>query len=60
MNPLIWLKTVCEFLQGCDTTPPASAAILNRAWLRGLWWGLLLGLVILFCGQTSRFIYIDF
>lgn len=60
MNPLIWLKSVCEFLQGCDTEPPVYAAIINRAWLRGLWWGLLLGLVILFCGQTSRFIYIDF
>jgi hypothetical protein len=29
-------------------------------WLRGLWWGLLAGGIILFCGQTSKFIYIDF
>ena len=29
-------------------------------WLRGVWWGLLVGGIILFCGQTSKFIYIDF
>ena len=28
--------------------------------VRGLWWGLLAGGIILFCGQTSKFIYIDF
>ena len=60
MNTLSWLKAVCVFLQGCDTPPPSGAKHLNQAWLRGLWWGALLGVVILFCGQSSRFIYIDF
>jgi hypothetical protein len=27
---------------------------------RGIWWGLLLVVVMLFSGQTSKFIYIDF
>ena len=60
MNPLTWLKSLCEFLQGCDTPAPAGAKLIDQAWLRGLWWGALLGAVILFCGQSSRFIYIDF
>ena len=25
-----------------------------------LWWGILLGIILLFCGQSSKFIYIDF
>jgi hypothetical protein len=60
MKTFIWIKTVCEFLQGCGTPPPADTKHLDHAWLRGLWWGALLGAVLLFCGQTSRFIYIDF
>jgi hypothetical protein len=60
MKTLIWIKAVCEFMQGCGTAPPVGAGHLDRAWLRGLWWGALLGAVILFCGQSSRFIYIDF
>ncbi len=27
---------------------------------RGLWWGLMAGLILLFSGQSSKFIYIDF
>jgi hypothetical protein len=60
MKTLLVIKAACEFLQGCDTPPPRGLAVLNSAWLRGLWWGLLIGAVILFSGQSSRFIYIDF
>ena len=60
MKTITWIKSVCEFLQGCGTPPPHGVAPLDRAWLRGLWWGALLGAIILFCGQSSRFIYIDF
>ena len=60
MKTLTWIKAVCEFLQGCGTPAPAGVAHHDRAWLRGLWWGALLGAIILFCGQSSRFVYIDF
>ena len=60
MTPFTWFKSLCEFLQGCDTPPPPGTQHLDQAWLRGVWWGALLGAVILFCGQSSRFIYIDF
>lgn len=60
MNPFSWLKSVCEYLEGCHAAPPRGAGFLSRPWVRGLWWGLLLGVIILFCGQSSKFIYIDF
>lgn len=60
MNAFAWFKSLCEFLEGCDNPPPPGAEKLASGWARGIWWGLLLGAVILFCGQTSKFIYIDF
>jgi hypothetical protein len=54
---LHWLKDFLDYLGGSRETPPAGPAFV--AW-RGLWWGLLAGLILLFCGQTSNFIYIDF
>jgi hypothetical protein len=51
---------LCEFLQGSTETPPPSLRNLSSPLWRGLWWGLLAGVVLLFCGQTSKFIYIDF
>ena len=34
-------------------------------WMRspvlwGLWWGVLILLMLAFCGQTSKFLYVDF
>ncbi len=60
MSAFTWFKALCEYLEGCDTPPPPGAERLESGWLRGLWWGTLLGMVILFCGQASKFIYIDF
>lgn len=41
--------------------PVLDAAQVKGAWFwRGLWWGLLAGAILLFSGQTSKFIYIDF
>jgi hypothetical protein len=54
------LKQVCEYLEGCSTQLPSAWSFLSSPWIRGLWWGLLAGAIILFCGQTSKFIYIDF
>lgn len=55
-----WLKSVCEYFQGCEEQPPAGLGWLSSGWARGLWWAFLLGVIIVFCGQTSKFIYIDF
>jgi hypothetical protein len=60
MKTLHTLKTLCEFLQGSTETPPSCIRHLSSPVWRGLWWGLLAGAVLLFCGQTSKFIYIDF
>jgi hypothetical protein len=60
MNWFTWFKAFCEYLEGCGSEPPPGAEKLASGWMRGLWWGVLLGAVILFCGQTSKFIYIDF
>jgi hypothetical protein len=60
MKTLHTLKTLCEFLQGSTETPPSAFRNLSSPVWRGLWWGVLAGAVLLFCGQTSKFIYIDF
>ena len=67
-------KSVLEYLGGSHE-PLHSAAeeetplptiifrfqqIASTWWFRGLWWGILTGIILLFCGQTSKFIYIDF
>ena len=36
------------------------ASAVRSPWLRGLWWAFLALLILLFSGQTSKFIYIDF
>lgn len=61
MNFLQTFKTFCEYIGGSSETPPPAVAWLTRQWWwRGLWWGLLALLICAFCGQTSKFIYIDF
>jgi hypothetical protein len=60
MKGFIWFKAFCEFIEGCGTPPPPGVEKFARGWILGLWWGILLGAVIIFCGQTSKFIYIDF
>jgi len=60
MKTLHAFKTLCEFLQGSGETPPAILRNLSSPVWRGLWWGLLAGAILLFSGQTSKFIYIDF
>ena len=67
MKALSSIKMLCEYLGGSrneltpslhhSTTP--SIHWFSSLW-RGLWWALLAGAILLFCGQTSKFIYIDF
>jgi len=70
MKTLQWFMTVCEYLGGSRDELPgapggqagkhAGTTSQSMPWWLGLWWGLLLGAILLFCGQTSKFIYIDF
>jgi hypothetical protein len=57
---LEWFKNVFDYLGGSREEPPAGMSFLASPWWVGLWWGLMIGLILLFCGQTSKFIYIDF
>ncbi|HEX4121996.1 MAG TPA: hypothetical protein VH619_15360 [Verrucomicrobiae bacterium] len=54
-----WLIDSLDYLGGSRDTPPTGFPFRGNIW-RGLWWGLLIGIILLFCGQTSKFIYIDF
>lgn len=55
------LKSLCEYIGGsAENPPPAARWMVSTWWWRGLWWGLLAILICMFCGQTSKFIYIDF
>lgn len=52
-------KHWCEYLGGARDTPSAwTPDVASPFW--GLWWGILASLIALFCGQSSKFIYIDF
>jgi hypothetical protein len=57
----MWWKQLLDYFGGAADSPPEdSPTWLTHPAVRGLWWGFLLLLVILFSGQTSKFIYIDF
>ena len=61
MNAFTRLKAICDYLGGSDPGPDGPLpSFLSAWWFRGLWWGILVGLILIFCGQTSKFIYIDF
>ena len=61
MGILIWLKLVLDYLGGAADSPPAeSPQFLTSPIFLGIWWGALIIVVVLFSGQTSKFIYIDF
>lgn len=61
MRTFIWLKQVLDYLGGAADNPPTdSPGFLTDPIFLGIWWGALIILVVLFSGQTSKFIYIDF
>jgi hypothetical protein len=58
---LDWIKHLLEYLGGAqDDPPPGFPVALSNIWFWGLWWGLLAGIIFIFSGQSSKFIYIDF
>jgi hypothetical protein len=55
-----WLKQFIEYVGGAVEQAPSGFPIaLTSAWW-GVWWGLLALAIVVFCGQTTKFIYIDF
>jgi hypothetical protein len=49
-----------EYLAGAADAPPEGVRLpLSSPWW-GLLWGVLVCVIVIFCGQTSKFIYIDF
>lgn len=60
MRAVRWIKDVSEYLGGARDLSPQGFPMPPRSWLWGIWWGVLVCLIIAFCGQSSKFIYIDF
>ncbi len=60
MKRLSQFMALCEYLEGMREDPPPGCKLLDSPVLRACWWGILVGAILLFCGQTSKFIYIDF
>ena len=60
MSLLRWLKHAAEYLGGCQDLPPRFLPLSLASPWWGLWWSVLAVLIALFCGQSSKFIYIDF
>ncbi len=56
------IKGFLEYLGGNFEAVPTlgSFRFLKSRLARGLWWGFLAAAILLFCGQRSKFIYIDF
>jgi hypothetical protein len=61
ISPMLsWIKHLFDYLGASREEPPPGARFLASPLWLGIWWGILIGLILLFCGQTSKFIYIDF
>jgi hypothetical protein len=57
---VLWMKHFLEYLGGAQDAPPVGLRMnLGSVWW-GIWWGILLLAIVMFCGQSSKFIYIDF
>jgi hypothetical protein len=57
---MTWLKEFLEYMAGERDTSPAGLVLPLSSFWWGILWGLLICLIVLFCGQGSKFIYIDF
>lgn len=60
MGAVSWLKHAAEYLGGERDVPPPGLPLAPDSPLWGLWWGVLSAAILLFCGQSTKFIYIDF
>ena len=57
---LIGLKEIIEYIGGVSDTAPEGIPIpLTSIWW-GIWWAVLAAIIVVFSGQSSKFIYIDF
>lgn len=60
MKTLQRIKLLLEYLGGLGDEAPMRVPAWLAPWLWGMWWTLLTMFVVFFCGQSSKFIYIDF
>lgn len=60
MRAASWVKQALEYLGGERDEPPEGMRLGLASPFWGLWWSFLAMNVALFCGQSSKFIYIDF
>jgi hypothetical protein len=60
MNVLRRLKHLADYLGGSTDTPPPGLSVGVGSWTWALWWAALSLLIIVFSGQATKFIYIDF
>jgi hypothetical protein len=60
MNIVMWITQLLEFLGGSRDEAPARFPALPEFIFWGIWWGTLSIVIYIFCGQSSKFIYIDF
>ena len=60
MKTLQRLKILLEYLGGLGDEPPMRVPASLAPWLWGVWWAVLILFIVFFCGQSSKFIYIDF
>jgi len=61
MPRLSYIQQVLEYLGGEIDEPPGGFLItLSNSLFWGLWWCMLMGIIYIFSGQSSKFIYIDF
>ena len=60
MKYILWLKHLFEYLGGEKDNPPLGFPINTYSVFWGFWWGILSIVILMFCGQSSKFIYIDF
>lgn len=60
MRSLIWFKEACEYIGGARDLPPEGWTLPLTSLVWGIWWAILLALILTFSGQTSKFVYIDF
>jgi hypothetical protein len=55
------IKAIVDYLGGAADEPQDESLRWPKSPIfQGLWWAILMLLILAFCGQTSRFIYIDF
>jgi hypothetical protein len=60
MNSFQWLQWLVEYIEGArDEAPPGfKFSLASPLW--GVVWIFLLTFIVIFSGQSSKFIYIDF